>query len=187
MSRFCFPCILACVFLASICSAQSSTSGSVAGTVSAPDGSLIPSAAVSLTPTDAPARKTSTDANGNFLLQDIPSGTYSIAVTAPGFALYEQSSIVVATGRTTHLAIQLAIASAQTTVNVTAGAVAFDTSQTASVVNIDRDRVEELPIPSRNYLTFVLLSPAVAPANPVLQQQGFLASEPAFSFGGLRP
>ena len=187
MSRFCFSCILAWFFLVSICSAQSSTSGSVAGTVSAPDGSLIPSAAVALTPADAPARKTSTDANGSFLLQEIPSGTYSIAVTAPGFALYEQSSIVVATGRTTHLAIQLALASAQTTVNVTAGAVAFDTSQTASVVNIDRDRVEELPIPSRNYLTFVLLSPAVAPANPVLQQQGFPANEPAFSFGGLRP
>ena len=187
MSRFCFSCILAWFFLVSICSAQSSTSGSVAGTVSAPDGSLISSAAVALTPADAPARKTSTDANGSFLLQEIPSGTYSIAVTAPGFALYEQSSIVVATGRTTHLAIQLALASAQTTVNVTAGTIAFDTSQTASVVNIDRDRVEELPIPSRNYLTFVLLSPAVAPANPVLQQQGFPANEPAFSFGGLRP
>jgi hypothetical protein len=55
------------------------------------------------------------------------------------------------------------------------------------VVNIDRDRVEELPIPSRNYLTFVLLSPQVAAANPALQQQGLMGSGGSFSFGGLRP
>lgn len=54
-------------------------------------------------------------------------------------------------------------------------------------MNIDRDRVEELPIPSRNYLTFVLLSPQVAAANPALQQQGFTTSNGSFSFGGLRP
>jgi outer membrane receptor protein involved in Fe transport len=53
-------------------------------------------------------------------------------------------------------------------------------------VNIDRDRVEELPIPSRNYLTFVLLSPQVAAANPALQQ-GPSQSASGFSFGGLRP
>ena len=47
-------------------------------------------------------------------------------------------------------------------VNVSAAPVTLDISQTSSVVNIDRDRVEELPIPSRNYLTFVMLAPQVA-------------------------
>lgn len=189
LSRFSLRTFVGCVclLLAPLCSGQSSTSGSVAGTVSAPDGSLVPSAAIVLTPVDAPARKASTDASGSFLLQEVPSGTYSVAVRATGFAAYQQPAVVVATGRTTHLAIKLALASAQTTVNVTAGNIAFDTSQTSSVVNIDRDRVEELPIPSRNYLSFVLLSPAVASANPIQQQQNQTANDPAFSFGGLRP
>jgi hypothetical protein len=71
--------------------------------------------------------------------------------------------------------------------NVTASQTAFDTSQTSSVVNIDRDRVEELPIPNRNYLTFVALSPQAAPANPALTQQTLAQGNGGFSFGGLRP
>lgn len=90
-------------------------------------------------------------------------------------------------GRTTHLSIQLTIASAQQTVNVTAAQTSFDPSQTSSVVNIDRDRVEELPIPSRNYLSFVLLSPQAAAANPAQLQQSLSQSTGSFSFGGLRP
>src|SRR6185437_9197031 len=44
-----------------------------------------------------------------------------------------------------------------------------------------------LPIPSRNYLTFVLLSPQVAPSNPALFQNGLVQAGGSFSFGGLRP
>jgi hypothetical protein len=90
-------------------------------------------------------------------------------------------------GRTTRIDIQLSVARTQQTVNISTAPVAFDTSQTSSVVNIDRDRVEELPIPSRNYLSFVLLAPQVAAANPALLQQGLNQSTGSFSFGGLRP
>src|SRR6267154_3647350 len=85
------------------------------------------------------------------------------------------------------LLLTLAVAGSQETVSVTANQASFDTSQTSSVVNIDRDRVEELPIPNRNYLTFVLLSPQVAPANPALAQQTLTQGSGGFSFGGLRP
>jgi hypothetical protein len=176
----------ACTIVCSLCVAQSTTSASLAGTVSAPDGSLIAAASVTLVQPDGPAHTVSTDGLGTFYLQDLPSATYSLRVTAPGFAAYEQSSVVVATGRTTHVAVQLALPTANASLTVTAAQTSFDPWQTSSVVNIDRDRVEELPIPSRNYLTFVLLSPAVAAGNPVLRQ-GVPANEPTFSFGGLRP
>jgi hypothetical protein len=110
-----------------------------------------------------------------------------LRATSAGFAAHEESSVAVAVGRTTHLSIQLTVASTQQTVNVSAAPVSFDTSQTSSVVNIDRERVEELPIPSRKYLTFVLLSPQVAAANPALLQQGGLSeSTGSFSFADLR-
>jgi hypothetical protein len=110
-----------------------------------------------------------------------------VKATAAGFTPHDESSVMLAVGRTTHLSIELTVAGTQQTVNVNAAPVNFDTSQTSSVVNIDRDRVEELPIPSRNYLTFVLLSPQVAAANPALLQQGLSQSTGSFSFGGLRP
>jgi len=184
--RFCEAICFFCVFLAPL-NAQLSRNGAVSGVVTGPDDSLIPKATIVLMSSDGSTRTTSTSHEGTFSLTDLPSGTYTLKATSPGFAAYTQSSVAVAVGRNTHLLVKLVLASAQETVSVNAEQTAFDTSQTSSVVNIDRDRVEELPIPNRNYLTFVLLSPQVAPANPALTQQTLAQGSGGFSFGGLRP
>jgi hypothetical protein len=180
------PFLFLLLVLSNPLNAQLSHTGAVSGTITAPDGSLIGAVSVTLAIADAPARTTSTSADGTFSINDLPSGTYTLKATSPGFAVYTQPSVSVAVGRNTHLLITLAVAGSQETVSVTANQASFDTSQTSSVVNIDRDRVEELPIPSRNYLTFVLLSPQVAPANPALSLQSSTQAG-SFSFGGLRP
>ena len=167
--------------------AQVATSGSVVGTVVDPSGGVISNALVELGLPDSPPRQMHSAADGSFAFSGLPSGTYLIQVQTQGFAPLQQSSVVVATGRTNHLELKLTIAQAQQSVQVSAAPVTFDTSQTSSVVNIDRDRVEELPIPSRNYLTFVLLAPQVAAANPALSRTGVVADGGGFSFGGLRP
>src|ERR1700738_3573073 len=184
--RGCEVICLFCIFLAPL-NAQLGRNGAVSGVVTGPDDSLIPAAAITLLNANGSTHTTSTSPEGTFSLTDLPSGTYTLKATSPGFAPYTQSSVAVAVGRNTHLVIKLALAGAQETVSVNAQQTAFDTSQTSSVVNIDRDRVEELPIPNRNYLTFVLLSPQVAPANPALSQQSLAQSSGGFSFGGLRP
>lgn len=166
--------------------AQSVSSGAVFGSVIDPNGNSVANASVDLDAPDISPRQTRSSADGTFTFSNLPSGTYSIRVQADGFAPLQQSSVAVATGRTNHLDLHLALAEAKQSVDVTAAPVSFDTSQTSSVVNIDRDRVEELPIPSRNYLTFVLLAPQVAPANPALRQSGAVSGG-SFSFGGLRP
>lgn len=179
-------CVLAAGPLVS--SAQSSNTGSVIGIVLGPDGAAIPNAHITLAQPDAPSRTASTAHDGTFSFSQLPSNSeYSISVQAETFALLQQSSVAVATGRTTHLTLTLGVAAAAENITVTAAPVTFDTSQTSSVTNIDRDRVEELPIPSRNYLSFVLLAPQVAPANPALFQNGLAKSGGSFSFGGLRP
>jgi hypothetical protein len=155
--------------------------------VIAPDGAVIAAAHIVLIAPDSTPREATAAADGSFNLRDLPSGSFTIRVSADGFSTLERSSVAVAVGRTNHLVLKLALAEAKQTVAVSAAPVSFDTSQTSSVVNIDRDRVEELPIPSRNYLSFVLLSPQVAAANPAVLQQGLTQSSGSFSFGGLRP
>lgn len=182
--RFALPFILAVFSI--MCIAQGNDAGTISGFILAPDGKPVAGASIALSATDGQTRTVISGDDGSFLLRDLPSGSYSIKTTAASFA-QDEESISIAVGRTTHISIRLTIPSAQQSVNITAVPVTFDTSQTSSVVNIDRDRVEELPIPSRNYLTFVLLSPQVAAANPALQQQGLTASGVGFSFGGLRP
>ncbi|MDP9051194.1 MAG: carboxypeptidase regulatory-like domain-containing protein [Acidobacteriota bacterium] len=161
--------------------------GSVAGSVTDLAGNPVFAASVTLVSSDGPTHSQATSVEGKFLLKELPSGTYTLKAIAPGFSAFEQPSVAVAVGRTTHLYLQLALAGVLQTVSVRAGESTFDASQTSSVVNVDRDRVEELPIPSRNYLTFVLLSPQAAAANPALPQGGSAQSTGSFSFGGLRP
>ncbi len=164
--------------------------GTIAGAVLSSDRSPIPDAAIRLTGSDGFARQSSTAPDGSFALRGIPSGSdYKVSVTASGFAPAVQPGISVAVGRTTRIALTLSLGAARETVNVSATPSSLDVNQTSSVVNIDRDRVEELPIPSRNYLSFVQLSPQAAPANPALSQSTLTqgGGALAFSFGGIRP
>lgn len=183
---FCFVLLASFAAFPFVCIAQGPNAGAVAGVVLGPDSKPLSGATVTISPPDGPPRTTTSAEDGGFLFRDLPSGGYTVRTASPSFASNEES-VSVAVGRVTHLSIHLAVASTQQSVSVTTAPVTFDSSQTSSVVNIDRDRVEELPIPSRNYLTFALLSPQVATANPALQQQGLTASGVSFSFGGLRP
>ena len=78
-------------------------------------------------------------------------------------------------------------------VTVTDRPPAIDPTQTASTTSIDPERIEELPVNSRNYLEFTLLAPGVAPSNRQASGGGGGATSGApladsgFTFGGLRP
>jgi hypothetical protein len=77
-------------------------------------------------------------------------------------------------------------------VTVTDRPPALDTSQTAVTTSIDPERIEELPINSRNYLQFTLLAPGVAPSSPqstggTSASSGAPLADSGFTFGGLRP
>jgi hypothetical protein len=175
---------------AGICSpasAQSTGSGVIQGVVRSVDGNPVANARVVLSAADSTPLTVTSGADGVFSWRDVRSGPYTIQVESVGFAPLEDGPISVAVGRTIHLTLTLALASSSQTVTVSATPVTFDTSQTSSVINIDRDRVEELPIPSRNYLSFVLLAPQVSAANPALSQSGVVPGGGSFSFGGLRP
>lgn len=167
--------------------AQLGQRGTVSGQVYTVDHSLVAGATVSLLGADGFKRVQSSGTQGDFSLIDLPSGTYTVQVSAIGLAPAAQSGVSVAVGRNTLLTFTLQVAGTTQQVNVSTEQSSLDASQTSPVVNIDRDRVEELPIPSRNYLSFVLLSPQVTPANPVFSQQSLAQSGGGFGFGGLRP
>jgi hypothetical protein len=165
------------------------TQGSVSGTVTDTTGSAIAGAHITLSSSDKTiVRATSTGSDGAFGIAGLPSGTYRIEIAAPGFAGYRNDSVVIAVGRNARIDAQLAPARASQQVRVQSRTEALDTSQSSPVTNIDRDRIEELPIPSRNYLSFTLLAPSLGSANPAqgVQSPG-AAAEGGFSAGGLRP
>jgi hypothetical protein len=163
--------------------------GSVSGTVTDTTGSVIAGANVTLaSPDKTMVRTTVASSDGTFAIAGIASGTYRVEIAAPGFAGYRNDGVVVSVGRNVRVNAHLAPAHASQQVNVEAGTEALDTSQSSPVTSIDRDRIEELPIPNRNYLAFTLLAPSLGTSNPELGQQfPGTAAEGGFSAGGLRP
>lgn len=190
VSARCFILLLAVLFAVCLVSrAQSGmSSGSVSGVVEDPSGAALAGAQVVLRSTDSAIQRSAiSSADGAFTFLDVPSGTFALSVSAANFAEWRDASVAVAVGRDTRVTVQLRTATAQEQVVVQAQTDAMDTSQTSPVANIDRDRIEELPIPSRNYLNFALLAPALAAANPALGRQALGADGSGFSAGGLRP
>ena len=162
--------------------------GSVSGTVTDTTGAVISGARVTLsTPDKTVVRTAASDPDGVYAIAALPSGAYTIEIAALGFARYQNESVEIAVGRNLRLDVELAASSSNQQVTVHGQAAALDTSQTSPVTNIDRDRIEELPIPSRNYLSFTLLAPSLDAANPALGVQALAAGEGGFSAGGLRP
>ena len=90
-------------------------------------------------------------------------------------------------GQTVHLEVVLVPASSSEEITVTAQSPAMDPTQTSVVSSVDRERIEELPVRSRNYLDFVLLAPGVSssPASPPVGRATPLNGS-GFTFGGLR-
>jgi hypothetical protein len=111
-------CILAATSLFS--NSQLSSTGTVVGIVTDPGGSPVSTATITLPGLDGPVHSASTSEDGSFLLRELPSGTYTLKIASPGFAVYEQPTVNVAVGRTTRLSIRIALATAQQTVNVNA-------------------------------------------------------------------
>ena len=158
------------------------------GTVRDSSGAVIPGAAVVVRNLSTnQARTTQTDGEGSFHAEALAVGSYEVRVDQAGFAPFRQTDLDLTLGQTTHLDIVLVPAALSEKVSVNAEQQTFDVSQASVVSPVDRERIEELPVQSRNSLDFVLLAPGVlsAPAAPPVAGGTPLAGS-GFTFGGLR-
>src|SRR5258708_33092804 len=178
----------ALLFCAAAAAAQASRVGAtIEGTVSDTSGAVIPNSKVTLhNPLTNQFRTVTTDELGFFRAEQLAVGTYEVRVEETGFAPYRQTGVGASLGQTVHLDIVLAPASASEQVTVTAQPSSLDPSQSSVVLSVDQERIEELPVRSRNYLDFGLLAPGVS-SSPIAS--GASGSTPltgsGFTFGGL--
>jgi Carboxypeptidase regulatory-like domain/TonB dependent receptor-like, beta-barrel/TonB-dependent Receptor Plug Domain len=158
------------------------------GTVSDSSSAVIPGASVTLRNTlTNQFRAVTTDDQGFFRAEALAVGTYEVRVEHPGFAPYRHTGVQLSLGQTIRLDVILAPESSSAEVTVNAQPSAIDTTQTSVVSSVDQERIEELPVRSRNYLDFVLLAPGVSSsptASPVSGATPLAGS--GFTFGGLR-
>src|ERR1700719_4051871 len=82
-----------CLVLA--CTAVLAQTSQINGSIKDPSGSAIPGAAIKATQTaTGQVRNTTSAADGNYTLPNLPIGPYQIEVTKEGFSKYNQTGIV---------------------------------------------------------------------------------------------
>ena len=172
---------------------DSATTGTLTGTVRDVAGAGIPGATIALRNlTTNQTRDVTSEADGSYRAPALAVGDYEVKAQASGFAPYFNPKVTVALGRSTAIDISLTAGDVNAQVTVTDSPPALDATQTAVTTSIDPERIEELPVNSRNYLEFTLLAPGVAPSNPQNSGGGNATSgspraDSGFTFGGLRP
>jgi hypothetical protein len=167
---------------------ESRVAAALEGTVKDSSGAAIPGAAIVVRNVSTNlARNLMTNDEGTFHAEELPIGTYEVQLDQTGFAPYRHADLDLTLGQTMHLDVVLVPASISEKVSVNAEERTFDVSQASVVSPVDRERIEELPVQSRNSLDFVLLAPGVLSAPPAPHGTGSppLAGS-GFTFGGLR-
>ena len=172
---------------------DSATTGTLIGIVRDTTGAGIPGATITLRNlTTNQTRNMTSEADGSYHAAALAVGDYEVKAQASGFAPYFNPKVTLALGRSAVVDILLSAGDISAQVTVTDNPPALDATETAVTTSIDPERVEELPVNSRNYLEFTLLAPGVAPSN---QQNsggssatsGSPLADSGFTFGGLRP
>jgi hypothetical protein len=153
--------LLASLFSA-VLFAQVGNQASVEGTVTDFSGAVVPNVAIKLTNTGTGAVFTDTsNASGYFRFPVIPVGTYELTALGSGFAPYKLMTIDVVVGAKINLPISLAVAQQKQEIVVSGEVPVVETTRTQVSATVDDRAVSNLPVNGRNFMDFVLLTPAV--------------------------
>ncbi|PYY08197.1 MAG: hypothetical protein DMG69_16065 [Acidobacteria bacterium] len=156
-----FVCLLTSL-LSAVVFAQVGNQASVEGIVTDPSGAMVPNVAIKLTNTGTGAALTGTsNESGYFRFPVIPVGTYELTAESSGFAPYKVTAIDVVVGAKINLPISLGVAGQTAAIVVTGEVPVVETTRTRVSSTVDDHAVRDLPVNGRNFMDFVLLTPAV--------------------------
>lgn len=182
-----FTCFFACLILSIAVTAQLPTS-TLNGTVTDPQGGVVAGAKVVITNTaTGVSRETTTGSDGGFAVTDLTPGDYSVRVSASGFAVSEFKEIRLDVGRARTLDVSLKIAKSGELVEVTAGEIAVDLTQSEVQGLMESQAIETLPLNGRNFLDLAFLIPGNRPAarfDPTKTNTVEVSSAGAYGRGG---
>jgi outer membrane receptor protein involved in Fe transport len=142
---FMFVLTMTLAMFATSAMAQSSTTGSIEGTVTDQNGAAVKGATVTVTSPNLISPQTATtNDEGRFQVPALPPGKYKVAIDASGFGKYEKDDVSVNLSRTSTADAQLALASATATVTVTGGA-AVDVAANTTGNNVSTEQFSNFP------------------------------------------
>jgi hypothetical protein len=144
--------------------------GSLRGTVQDASGAVVPSARIVAQATESSLqREATTDARGEFRIEDLLPGTYRVVVNAKGFAEM-RADVKVAISSVREMTVRLKLATVQQTVTLDGpGSVTTQPMDTTSSVHqavITSQDLNTIPLAARSLANTAYLAPGTAPVEP---------------------
>ena len=156
--------LLACSLLPATASAQSAALGGIGGVVRDNTGAIVSGAPVVITNTGTGVSRTlATDNEGHYELQFLQPGTYEVVLGGGSFGKVDRKNIAVTVGAPVTVDVALPAATVATEVTVSSEAPLIDTEKVEQSQVIDQNVVSNVPVASRRFESFVLLTPNVIP------------------------
>ena len=151
-------------------------SGSVVGLLTDTSGGAVPNASVTVTNRQTGfTRSAQSGGEGRFSVTDIPPGSYTLEIAAPGFRPISQV-ITVTINTVSRVDVELSVGTVSETMVVQAEATPLQTDTTDVHVQLESESVTNMPLPAyRNYQSlFSLVAGATPPRtqNAVIDTPG---------------
>lgn len=169
-----------CFHLFSLSSAAQTTTSTVEGTVTDPNGAVIAGATVKASGANLAAeRSVVTNSEGFYRIVALPAGMYTLTISQSGFA-NATYNLELTLNRTASFDVQLKVGSAATgQVTVTSELPLLEPNASSTGLTVTPQQIQDLPVNGRNYLDLLQLVPGVAinrqsvgdNANPVLGER----------------
>jgi hypothetical protein len=157
--------------------AQNETSV-LSGRVTDPAGLGVPGAKVHLTQTTTGAvRDTLTSSAGDYRLDTLEPGDYSITVTAAGFKVFEDPKIHLQVALSSQFNVPLTIGSTSDSITVEGDVSLLNGESIAQGSVISQEKVKALPLNGRQFLQLAMLSPGVNSGGIAVQQDSLRQGE----------
>jgi hypothetical protein len=156
--------LAALVLAATVASAQIGSTAQITGTVKDASGAVLPGVDVSAVQTETGFRRAGvSDANGLFVLSNLPVGPYRLEAMLSGFRSFQQTGIVLQVNANPEINITLTLGEISETVAVQAAAPLVETRSPGIGQVIENERIESLPLNGRNPVDLITLAGAAVP------------------------
>jgi hypothetical protein len=122
------------------------TTGGLQGTIKDPSGAVVVGAKIAVTaPTLVGSKETTTDSTGYYRFANLPPGTYTVIVKAPGFETDKREKVILEVGHLPTLNLTLNVGAINTVVEVSTDSALIDTTSTTTLTNIPEAELQNVP------------------------------------------
>ncbi len=145
-------CVLFLAILGTMISPAQTFRGGINGTVTDQSGAVLANVSVVATAVGTGVTHPTVVSNaGEFLIQDLPVGLYTVVASSNGFQSVKVDNVPVSAGTIYTLPLKLSIAQTTATVEVTASQLGLDTTTATLTTVLPTIAVQDVPSNGRDY------------------------------------